>query len=127
MPYTSPSMSPSGLHSVLPVKSSSSYAGLANGNHHIPIQHHEKLPGHSHHSRPITTHHHRRSIGPTSPPRGPIPVATFVQEPSHPRRPSPVRRGSSSSSNSSDDEDNKRSGLHIRHSRDIPNRSEEHT
>ena len=68
----------------------------------------------NHHSRP--PNHHRRSSGPTSPQRGPIPVAAFAQDRPSPGRPSPVRRASSSSTSDSDDEES-RSALHVRESR----------
>jgi len=119
MPYTPPSISPSGLHSVSPLKSSSSYAGLANGytspstakqypppapppsrNNSTSSHHHTHA---HHHARPTT--HHRRSSGPTSPQRGPIPVTAFAQDRPAPRRPSPVRRTSSDTNSSSSDED----------------------
>src|SRR5277367_679842 len=122
MPYTPPSISPSGLHSVSPVKSSSSYAGLANGytfpstakqypppapppsrNNSTTSQHQHHHHHHHHHSRP--TNHHRRSSGPTSPPRGPIPVTAFAQDRPTPRRPSPVRKTGSDTHSSSSDED----------------------
>jgi hypothetical protein len=118
MPYTPPSTSPSSLHSSSPVKSSSAYAGLANGQQapHDPApkqQHHPQ-----HHSRP--PNHHRRSTGPQSPKREPIPVATFAQAPG---RPSPGLRKNSSSS-SDDEEDHPAVSLHQRHGRHLPNLKE---
>src|SRR5208282_3725117 len=113
MPYTPPTISPSGLHSVSLVKSSSSYAGLAKG--HVPLPSLKQPPHRSHshhHSRPVN--HHRRSSGPTSSAREPIPVAFFAQDLPSPRCPSPVRRTSSSSTDSDEDEDN-RSSMHSRH------------
>ena len=115
MPYTPPSISPSGLHSVSPVKSSSSYAGLANG--YIspstakqypppappPSRNNSTSSQHQHRHRP--TNHHRRSSGPTSPPRVPIPVTAFAQDRPTPRRPSPVRKTSSDTNSSSSDEE----------------------
>lgn len=115
MPYTPPSISPSGLHSVSPVKSSSSYAGLANG--YIspstakqypppappPSRNNSTASQHHHRHRP--TNHHRRSSGPTSPPRVPIPVTAFAQDRPTPRRPSPVPKTSSDTNSSSSDED----------------------
>jgi hypothetical protein len=106
MPYTPPSRSPSSLRSVSPVKSSSAaYAGLANG----PIPQPTKDPLYT--TQPPRTlhtkryHHHRRSSGPTSPPRIPIHVSAF---PSHLDRTAPKQdrqRRNSQSSNSSDDDD----------------------
>lgn len=116
MPYTPPSISPSGLHPVSPVRSSSSYAGLTNG--HPPPSLKPPPPPRSHknyHARP--TNHHRRSSGPTSPPREPIPVASFVTDRPSPRRPSLVRRTSSSSTDSDEDEDNR--SMHPRDSRQL--------
>src|SRR5579859_2160121 len=122
MPYTPPSISPSGLHSVSPVKSSSSYAGLANG---YPTPSEKKS-----HPRSTTSaqtscnarprNHHRRSTGPASPPRVPIPVVAFAQDRQSPRRPSPVRRESNSSTDYSDEDDLEQS-LNTRH---LPNLKE---
>ena len=114
MPYTPPSTSPSSLHSVSPVKSSSSYAGLANSHAPQPSlkQPHAHRSHSNYHSRP--TNHHRRSSGPTSPPREPIPVKSFAQD-----RPSPVRRTSSSSTDSDEDDEDNRSSIRPRDSRDL--------
>ena len=123
MPYTPPSISPSGLHSVSPVKSSSSYAGLANGypapSDKQPQPRTATSAHQNYHARPLN--HHRRSSGPTSPLRTPIPVAAFSQDRPPPRRPSPVRRTSNSSISSSDDEDDTRPTLNARH---LPNLKE---
>src|SRR2546423_1324189 len=125
MPYTPPSLTPSGLHSVSPVKSSSSYAGLANG-YSVPSEKQplSRSPGPVHpnyHARP--PNHHRRSAGPTSPPRGPIPVTAFAQDRPSPKRPSPIRTASSSSSSSSssDDEEERECTRNARH---LPNLKE---
>ena len=133
MPYTPPSISPSGLHSVSPVKSSSSYAGLANGytSPSTPKEHPPRAPPPSrnnstsstHHSRP--TNHHRRSSGPTSPSRAPIPVTAFAQDRPTPRRPSPVRRTSSdTATSSSDDEVDTVPQHHSLNKRNLPNLKE---
>jgi len=125
MPYTPPSISPSGLHSLSPAKSSSSYAGLANGYPSSPAEKHSQprpTPSthQNYHARPLN--HHRRSTGPMSPPRGPIPVTAFAQDRQTPRRPSPVRRPSNSSISSSSDEDDEREPtLNPRH---LPNLKE---
>jgi hypothetical protein len=127
MPYTPPSISPSGLHSLSPAKSSSSYAGLANGYPSSPAEKHSQprpTPSthQNYHARPLN--HHRRSTGPMSPPRGPIPVTAFAQDRQTPRRPSPVRRPSNSSISSSSDEDDEReptlNARHLPHHRRAP-------
>lgn len=111
MPYTPPSISPSGIQSVSPVKSSSAYAGLANGYIPQPTKTRPSSttppthPPRSQHSK--RPHHHRRSSGPTSPPRAPIHVSSFAQERTTPKQqkqpPRPCR--TSNSSNSSDDDE----------------------
>src|SRR5579871_2652026 len=105
MPYTPPSISPSGLHSVSPVKSSSAYAGLANGYIPQPTKHSPKAsstqPPRTH---PPKKHHHRRSSGPTSPPRIPIHVSSFAQQQDR-TAPKQRTRRNSNTSNSSDEED----------------------
>jgi Carbohydrate/starch-binding module (family 21) len=117
MPYTPPSISPSGLHSISPVKSSSAYAGLANG--HQPS--HKAAPKLQ--QPPVrSSNHHRRSTGPQSSLREPIPVTAFNNQ--GPRRPSPVRRRNSSSTDTSDDEGSATSSLHQRHGRHLDNLKE---
>ena len=133
MPYTPPSISPSGLQSVSPVKSSSSYAGLTNGypspstakqfppTAPPPSRNPSALS--SHHSRP--TNHHRRSSGPTSPPRVPIPVTAFAKDRPSPRRPSPAPRTSADhSTSSSDDEADTQPKRQSLKKRDLPNLKE---
>jgi len=118
MPYTPPSTSPAGPHSVPPLKSSSFYAGLANG-YQTSFNAVPKLRHPQPHSRPV--HHHRRSSGPQSTPREPIPVTAFTQSP---RRPSPARQRKSSGTDSSDDEDNPITSVHQRDERRLDNLKE---
>jgi len=93
---------------VSPVKSSSAYAGLANG--HVNPQHLPK-PGppsrtvHATHSPARHPNHHRRSSDPASPPRAPIPVAAFVPGKASPNRPPHIRRQSNSSESSDSDDE----------------------
>ena len=110
MPYTPPSTSPSTIHSTSPIKSSSSYAGLANGNisptasKQAPLPRSQSAILSSEYIR-STHHHHRRSSGPTSSSRTPIPVAAFAKNRRSPERPSAGQKTNSSSPSSSDDED----------------------
>ena len=120
MPYTPPSVSPSGLHSITLVKSSS-YAGLSNAySPTLSTKHHPRTNVTVH----TTNHasHHRRSSGPSSPHRAPIPVAAFAHDRPAPRLPSPVPRTSSASSSSDDEE--RVISLHSLRDRHLPNLKE---
>jgi Carbohydrate/starch-binding module (family 21) len=116
MPYTPPSISPTGLQPVSPVRSSYSYAGLTNGSSGssppLTSKHTQphNNPLHPNHVRPMLrpTIHHRRSSGPSSPPRAPIPVASFATsqyDKSSPTRPAPIRTDSSSTYGSNEDDE----------------------
>lgn len=121
MPYTPPSVSPSGLHSVTLVKSSS-YAGLANAYNSptLSTKHHPRANVAVHQTHHAS--HHRRSSGASSPHRAPIPVASFAHDRPAQRLPSPVPRSSSASSSSDDEEDGR--SLHSLHDRHLPNLKE---
>src|SRR5437773_1041236 len=128
MPYTPPSISTSGLHSVSPIRSSYSYAGLSNSHEpssttiERPTSSTTKPGTHNnYHSRP--KHHRRSSSGPTSLPTGPIPVASFAQVRPSPKCSHPTRRTRSSSRDSDDDQDNKTS-LRSPHGRCLDNLKE---